>query len=165
MTTQKYQAGLLKGTSMWPLLKEGDMVIYKKVTVDQLNTGDLIAFESNKMKICHRLVEKRNRKGKIIVVERGDNQSGFSKILESDQICGRVVEVFRGRKQIAFNKRSMTLFCLFMNMVFQWERIVWLIVKRHLPWVKGFDLTRRGRAVVVYINQAGNALLCQGTEN
>ena len=87
--TNKEISLTVKGTSMEPLLKEGDEVTVDFVMPDQLKRGDMIAFRQNGCVIVHRLVRKRKSGGTWLYCQKGDNLNGWGWIPE-DMIIGKV---------------------------------------------------------------------------
>ncbi|MFH1504505.1 MAG: nucleotidyltransferase family protein [Candidatus Omnitrophota bacterium] len=49
------------GFSMWPFIKQGQKLIIKKILPESLKIGDIILYQEDNQKVCHRLVKKVNK--------------------------------------------------------------------------------------------------------
>ena len=49
-----------EGFSMWPFLKPGGRLIFKKVPPETLRIGDVILYKADNQSICHRLVRYKS---------------------------------------------------------------------------------------------------------
>jgi signal peptidase I len=88
----------VKGHSMWPTLKPGDILIIKK----QKNylPGDIITFKSGKTTITHRLIETDTQ-----LLTKGDNMLSFDYPIRLNNILGAVVAIIRkGNRIIQFSE-------------------------------------------------------------
>lgn len=65
---------VVKGNSMLPLLREGDIVFISTTPPEDIKPGDIVVFKGTKGNyIIHRVVEVVNIKGKYYYVTKGDN--------------------------------------------------------------------------------------------
>lgn len=65
---------VVRGTSMYPLLREGDVVFSYKPPSDQIKVGDILIYESITGKlIIHRVVDIRVVDNKYYYQTQGDN--------------------------------------------------------------------------------------------
>lgn len=64
---------VIKGRSMLPLLREGDIVFIVKVKPDEIVEGDIVVFEWRGGLIIHRVVDRVVVDGKYYYVTKGDN--------------------------------------------------------------------------------------------
>ncbi len=78
----------ISGTSMLPLLQEGDMVVIEAAGPGELRRGDVILFREEGRLIVHRLVGVKTAGGQKVFCQKGDNLSGWSWI-SGDAIIGR----------------------------------------------------------------------------
>jgi len=92
--TNKEISLTVKGTSMEPLLREGDVVAVCLVRLDQLKRGDMIAFKQNGCVIIHRLVKRRKNGNTWLYCQKGDNLNGWGWIPE-EAIIGKVTSMKR----------------------------------------------------------------------
>jgi signal peptidase I len=84
----------VKGRSMEPLLREGDVVAVCLVRPDQLKRGDMIAFRQNGCVIVHRLLRKRKNGNTWFYCQKGDSLNGWSWIPE-EAIIGKITSLRR----------------------------------------------------------------------
>jgi len=82
------------GTSMSPLIKEGDIVLYDEnppLKNGILKCGDMVVYKMNDKIYIHRIVSIEN--GKFIISNDDDLEKH---IIEKEQILGRVVSRYNG---------------------------------------------------------------------
>ncbi len=76
--------------SMWPTLKKGDLIFVKGVDkLEDLEVGDIIAFEHPKGITVHRVVEVRGD----LITTKGDGNQAEDAPIHFDQVVGRVVTI------------------------------------------------------------------------
>ncbi len=91
-----------QGTSMNPVLKEGDEILVERVSYEQLRFGNLITYERNGIFITHRfLYLNRQHKGTAMIITKADNRSKLDKPVPVSCLIGRVAEVKRNGQTIA----------------------------------------------------------------
>lgn len=64
---------VVEGKSMFPLLREGDVVFIKKVGSRDIKVGDIIVYEYNGKYIIHRVIEVIHYNNRVYYVTKGDN--------------------------------------------------------------------------------------------
>jgi signal peptidase I len=80
------------GVSMEPAHKEGDVVLIKDVTADDLHVGDVVVFQALGQKIMHRIIEQRTGPdGEMVIVTQGDNVALPDFPIAASQVSGRLV--------------------------------------------------------------------------
>lgn len=83
--------------SMLPVLKPYDMIVVKKVGIDQASVGDIIVFDTHMEGIdivAHRAVEVFDDHGEIGISTKGDNvESPDGWIVHDEDFIGKVVNV------------------------------------------------------------------------
>jgi len=79
--------------SMEPTMKAGDAVFIKKVPTEDLQEGDIIAFQADDVTFTHRIVEKREIDGNIGFVTKGDNVERADFPIRAEQVLGKVVRI------------------------------------------------------------------------
>lgn len=145
----------LSGFSMYPTLREDDVLFLENVVPENIRAGDLVVFKKDDKSICHRIVGKCLINGKLYFREKGDNSFSGSKI-STEQIVGRVEEIYRGKQKISpFNDRAAGFNILVGNLF----RIIWLLgnIKRKIPLMKRIKTGRIFR-LVAGVNRKVNAV-------
>ncbi len=79
----------VNGTSMFPLLRNEDIILVQTVPLDTLCPGDLITFRREKDIVTHRLVSVTPQQYLTI----GDNMFSLDPPVAPDMILGRVVAI------------------------------------------------------------------------
>lgn len=72
----KYKPITILSNSMTPVLNRGDIVIYKKLNIDELNNlplNSIIIFSYNDKYIIHRIISKREEDHMVYYITKGDN--------------------------------------------------------------------------------------------
>jgi len=77
LTGSQAPMAVVKGESMLPVLREGDIVFTYKPSPSEIRVGDVIVYKaySNKL-IIHRVVDVKIVNNKYYYVTKGDNNSG-----------------------------------------------------------------------------------------
>ena len=74
VTGSETPIAVIHGYSMYPLLREGDLVFAYKAPPDAIKVGDIIIYEGiDKRLIIHRVIEVKVINGKYYYVTKGDN--------------------------------------------------------------------------------------------
>ena len=77
--------------SMSPALNPGDLIIVKKVDLEEIDIGDMVTVKPKEFIYTHRVVEKINGKLRL----KGDaNEDPDPNLVEPSQIIGKVILVF-----------------------------------------------------------------------
>ncbi len=78
------------GTSMYPVIKNGDVVVVYKNA--KFGVGDVIAFKQFGRRICHRVIGEYAA-GRVVET-KGDNARSADPLIVREDVIGRVVFVF-----------------------------------------------------------------------
>ena len=93
-----------KGWSMYPTIKDGEMITVEPVVPSQVKRGDILLHHNGKGVIAHRVVRIARKKAPfntqnsvldIFFILRGDASSTCDEPVEADQALGKVVSVER----------------------------------------------------------------------
>ncbi|RMH36650.1 MAG: hypothetical protein D6689_22125 [Deltaproteobacteria bacterium] len=76
----------VRGSSMWPAVRDGSVVEIRPCSVDELRLGDLVAFERTGCLVVHRLVDRRGGRLRFA----GDAVIGDDGWFEPGAVLGRV---------------------------------------------------------------------------
>jgi len=89
------QVMVVTSDSMLPTLKPNDMIVVRSATIDEISTGDIIAFHSNYEDIgivAHRVFKISADHGSIAIVTKGDNVPDIDDwIVTEENLIGKVV--------------------------------------------------------------------------
>ena len=85
---------IVTSDSMLPTLKPNDLLIVQRTGIEEIEIGDIIAFNSHIEEIrvvAHRVIEKFNDNGKIAIKTQGDNVAEADTwSVYDDDLIGRV---------------------------------------------------------------------------
>ncbi len=88
----RYKMIAVASGSMVPVYEKGDAVIYEKVSADDLQIGDILAFQKSKIIVTHRIVEIRDNSIKKVFITKGDANNGVDSYeVEASDVLGKVV--------------------------------------------------------------------------
>lgn len=125
----------LAGSSMFPALRQGDVLFLESASPEKIKLGDIVVFEQGEKMVCHRIVNRIKKSGPIIFAEKGDNCFSGTRIT-ANQIIGRVSEVYRGKQRINLHDRRSLLYNIFAAYFFRGFNLAALTKKRIMPQVK-----------------------------
>ena len=103
-----YREALRKGQPLWfcvssgsmhPLLRIGEEVYIEPATANDLQVGEIAAFETTAGLVIHRIVQRCSGQDGIQFVEMSDTQLRAEPV-ESKAVIGRVVAIGRGERHI-----------------------------------------------------------------
>ena len=94
--------------SMEPIIKRGDVVVYKKIDYKEIEIGDIIVYNLNSIRVVHRVISfKNSSNGEILLVTKGDNNSyKDSNPVKKSQLVGKLLFIIpkMGYPTIWFNE-------------------------------------------------------------
>lgn len=98
----------LKGKSMKPFFKEGDILVYQEIDKNNILKNDVIVFKRNKSSepVVHRIVEVKKSNNERIFITKGDNAKYSDKPVLEDQILGVVEGKIKKGKLIKLSRKS-----------------------------------------------------------
>jgi len=92
----EYPIASITSGSMWPVLKQGDMVLIRSVDKSQLQVGDIIVYKNSEEMIgdntgftIHRIVELNEN----ILTTKGDANKVSDLSITYDKVVGRTVNI------------------------------------------------------------------------
>ena len=83
-------------TSMLPVLHPNDMIIVERVSIDEIQEGDIIAFDTHLEMgiVAHRVIEVFEKDGRTLVDTKGDNNHELDPWSVTDNdLIGKVKEI------------------------------------------------------------------------
>jgi len=90
MTSESEIVRTVHGTSMRPLLRSGQRVGIQPVPPSSIRPGDIIAFQTAKQVVLHRVVSIKNDGGQLVIREKGDNRP-LSTLIRAEQVLGKAI--------------------------------------------------------------------------
>lgn len=97
-------SGLVKfvynGNSMYPMLREGDILLVKYSEANTLAMGDLVAYRSKGAVIVHRFLYRKEISGKSFIVAKADNRWWTDKPFGYESLLGKVTELQKGSQRL-----------------------------------------------------------------
>jgi signal peptidase len=101
------------GSSMYPFIRDGDVLTVQPVETDSLNIGDVAFYRSTRERlVAHRVVEKKFTNGKCVLIMRGDSGLNTSEQVPAEHVLGRVMSIQRGQKVMYLEDKSWKLAAL-----------------------------------------------------
>ena len=95
-----HQIMVITSDSMFPVLKPNDLIVVKPSSIDEIQEGDIIAFDSHLGElgiIAHRAIEVYDDHGTIGIDTRGDNEDTEDPwIVHDEDLIGKVVQIIPG---------------------------------------------------------------------
>ncbi|RLE37594.1 hypothetical protein DRJ17_06245 [Candidatus Woesearchaeota archaeon] len=91
----------LRGNSMWPFIKDGDIVIVEPTEINNIFLGQIVLAEEGGVFFCHRLFKK---KGEFFQT-KADTFFGLDPLLEERNLLGKVIAIKRRGKIIRIDRR------------------------------------------------------------
>jgi len=77
----------VRGGSMWPFVRDGDVLIIQPAVMDDLSVGDIVLTSCASGVICHRVFELKDG----TVRTKGDALVGLDPVVDSEGLLGRAV--------------------------------------------------------------------------
>ena len=85
----------VKGRSMWPFIREGDLVKIKPAKAHPIRIGDIAVCRKDSKIIIHRVMWKQKLNGEWRFLTKGDASLGFDKETGGADILGIVTAIER----------------------------------------------------------------------
>jgi signal peptidase len=87
------------GSSMWPFIRGGDVLVVRPVEVEALRVGDVVLYRTGGGGLmAHRMIRRAVRGGQTGLLIRGDGSAGPGDWVRPEQVLGRVTTVERGER-------------------------------------------------------------------
>ena len=99
----------LKGHSMYPTLKPGDIGLVEKCSTEELKIGDILVFKANGILVGHRLIEIRSTNNKTIFITKGDKSNNKDVPFSKEELLGRINSIQRKKRVLKLNSFSMKM--------------------------------------------------------
>jgi signal peptidase len=103
------------GTSMFPLIQEGDICRFSLVEPSTLKKGDILLFHSRDGKlIAHRFIKSKQADNQIHYIFKGDTNLGHDDPINVDQIVGKLTYI---KKRDFFMTEKHIIFIIWKSMI------------------------------------------------
>jgi len=89
------------GTSMFPAVLPGDVLVVQRKELGRLLLGDIVLFKRDDRLFAHRVVGQMDRNGVPCVVTSGDSLPANDPPVFPHELLGRVTSIVRGTRQIS----------------------------------------------------------------
>jgi signal peptidase I len=117
------------GKSMFPWIREGDVVFLRQAAIADIMRGDVVVFAKNRVLCVHRVlsVESRSVEGQraTILTTKGDSTADVDDAVQSDQFRGKVEFIYRRNREIRIAhgwRRYFGKFLAFVSPMTRWRR-------------------------------------------
>jgi signal peptidase len=99
-----------KGTSMLPLIKEGDICTFRTCDPSKLNKGDIVLFFSSENKlVAHRYCHSKRVDNVQLFLFKGDTNLKQDLPVTTEQIVGKLISIKRKKRNISATHISFEL--------------------------------------------------------
>ena len=90
----------VRGSSMLPWVRPGDIAVIRRAGVMDVRCGDVVLIHRESRLFVHRLVKKHGSLESTTFLAKGDAHPGDDGIIEGQEILGRVMKIYRGKRRI-----------------------------------------------------------------
>jgi len=98
------------GSSMFPFIKNGDIITVKYINSKDIVIGDILLYQRDEKFFVHRLIDKRrNNNNNIYYITKGDNLPNSDLPIEISSIKGKVVEIQNDKRRISLDSLKMKI--------------------------------------------------------
>lgn len=102
----------MQGNSMYPNLRDGDIGLLQECNPEDLQTGDIVVFRTNKNFVCHRLINIFQKDGKTVFIARGDKNMFSDPPFLAEDLSGKITCFKRNEKLKSIDKKGISIFLL-----------------------------------------------------
>ncbi len=117
------------GFCMWPLIRNKDKVIVKKVVAEELKSGDIILYKDDcsPRLVCHRFVKRVKSENGFMLFAKSNSMFSCDSFNESN-LRGRVVAIMREGKVIILKNKYYIVINWFIAKIYAFYRALRRIV-------------------------------------
>lgn len=129
-----------RGFSMYPFIRDGDIITVQPVNPLALKKGAVAFYRSKSNRlVAHRVISRKIYDGKVMYKMSGDALLHADEQIDSDQVLGQVVGLQRGSKvirldkgfrvwQFLYGKRRIPFVPLFLKLAIKVKQIMFSIL-------------------------------------
>jgi signal peptidase I len=123
------------GSSMYPLLRSGDIVYYEKISFSEIEQNDILVIKKQDSYITHRVVYRT----KSLVITKGDSNPSPDEPAESKDIIGKVYKIKRGHEMLELEHLYLIQSTVYYKEILRIQKV---FTKAQIPFVilKGLPL-------------------------
>lgn len=97
------------GTSMFPLIRTGNICRFEPVLAEEIEIGDILLFALDSgLLVGHRFIRREVRNGRTYYICRGDSRITEDPPLREEQILGKMVSIQKAHLTLWTNGRWQT---------------------------------------------------------
>jgi len=119
----------LHGQSMYPTLRDKDIILLKHIAFSEIKKRDIILFKNEHNAVVHRVVKIKKSPSGTVLYAKGDYAEEIEKISDSD-VCAKVIGIERGERLKILLFENTALYCFFMNQVAYAKRITAKVIDK-----------------------------------
>jgi ATP-binding cassette, subfamily B, bacterial len=97
----------MRGFSMYPTFREGDVGVVEKCASDKIAVGDIVVFKATNKLVAHRLIAITSQQGVPLFITKGDNNSHRDQPFGTDALVGKITSFQRNGKEKTLNSVQM----------------------------------------------------------
>ncbi len=132
------------GGSMYPFIKNGDIIKVKPMEASAIRVGDVIFYRSVRGRLfAHRVIKVDAQHGRVALVTKGDSVSSADPLVHPKQVLGQVVAIRRGERTIKLDRG-----------VYRFINVLWARLSLYSPWFYPiFGRAKRGACKIADISR------------
>jgi signal peptidase len=89
------------GTSMYPLIKKGNICRFVSCKTSTMKKGDIILFQTeNGTLVAHRFLKSHYNSNQVEYLFKGDTNLGLDEPIKDEKIIGRLVLINKGKMNV-----------------------------------------------------------------
>jgi len=113
------------GGSMYPFIRDGDIIEVKPIEASAVRLGGVIFYRSAGGRLlAHRVIKVGAQHGQVVLVTKGDSAFGTDPLIHPEQVLGQVVAIKRGERRIRLDRG-----------VYQLINVLWAKLSPLSPWL------------------------------
>ena len=96
---------IVKGQSMYPFLRTGDILLTESVEVKELKVGDILVLEFGGKGdyLVHRLLKMNKDNSGLKIKTKGDNNILYDGAVTEKELIAKGIKIIRGNKTLDLN--------------------------------------------------------------
>lgn len=100
-----------EGTSMYPIIQNGDICRFIRCDISQIKRGDIVLFQNDANHLlCHRFIKSQIQNNQVEYVFKGDTNYGQDEPIHEKRIIGKLVYIKKGKVNISATNIFLLLF-------------------------------------------------------